>query len=163
MANNGTATDTPFGIRFIRNNTESQPPLETAIVAAANTVVANTLGVLDPTTGNLVPHTPGADEKIWCLILMNGSAGDVVQIMPLFPGYILTAQSVSSTVVAQANIGDLCEVSGTTGTTQGLNVGTTTQSVAVLLNLSKSPIDNQFGKWCNLDFAILNARLKTGA
>lgn len=163
MANNGTATDTPFGIRFIRNNTMSQPPLEYATVAAANTVVPNTLGVLDPTTGNLIPHTPGANELIWCLILQNGSAGDIVQIMPIYPGYTFTAQSVSATVVAQSNIGDTCEISGTTSTTQGLNVGTATQAIAVIQNLSKSPIDNQLGKWCNLDFNIITARLKTGA
>ena len=161
MANNGTATNTPFGIRFIRNNTMSQPPLELAL--AGGTVHANTLGIIDPTTGLLLAHTPAADEKIWCLILQEGVSTDIVQVMPIYPGYTFTAQSVSTTVVAQSDIGDTCEISGTTGTTQGLNVGTATQAIAVIQNLSKSPIDNTLGKWCNLDFNIITARLKTGA
>ncbi len=162
MANNGTATNTPFGIKFIKNNTMSQPPLEYGVVSSGVTVVANTLGIINTSTGNLDNHTPAADEKIYCLFLQGGTAGDVVQVMPIYPGYMFTAQSTSTVTVAQSDIGDTCEVTGT-GSSQGLNVGTATQAVAVILRLSEDPIDNTIGKWCNLDFCILNARLKTGA
>jgi hypothetical protein len=162
MANNGTATNTPFGIKFIKRQDESIAPVDYRVVSAGVTVVANTLGIINTSTGNLDNHTPGAAEKIFCVINQGGTAGDRVQVTPIYPGDMLTAQSTSTVAVAQSDIGDTCEITGT-GSSQGLNVGTASNPVAVILELSEDPIDNTIGKWCNLNFTILNASLKTGA
>jgi len=155
----GTAVDAPYGFKFrLQGSACSRSPEYRTL---AGTIKAGDLGIIDPTTGNIVIHTAAADEKIFGIADQGGVSGDVIQITPIYPDDILVAQSTSATVVAQTDVGDLVSVGGTTGV-MGLDVGTATNAPFVIWGLDVVP-GFTIGKWCELQCKLIATRAKVSS
>lgn len=151
--NNGTATDLPYGFRLHKRFTDGPPPVDFRVVGASTTVKVGDLVYIIAATGLLGIHTAGNAEKIYGIADQGGTTGDRIQVTPITPNDILNAQSTSTVVVAQSDIGDTCEIAGTTGV-MGLNVGTATNAIMKIVDLLPG---STLGKWCELQCKILAA------
>lgn len=100
-----------YGFRLYRRNAGPTPAMQYC-------VLNGTVSIGDPlvwSSGLGVAHTAAAAQKIFGIAQANGTAGQRIPYVPVMETDVWAANTDGTTVVAQANLGVVYELGGTTG------------------------------------------------